>query len=75
MSESAKAPSTGKDDRIVRRALNKLSEGVFGRGGDTIVRKTLEDENKYLGSSVDIWTLSRLLHVTGELANYLARFE
>lgn len=68
MSESAKAPSTGKDDRIVRRALNKLWTGVFGRGGDTIVRKTLENESKHLGSPADIWTLSRLLHVTGELA-------
>ena len=60
------APSTGREDRLVGRALKKLQFGVFGRGGEMAVRKALEAAGKSLGDKLNLLNMTWLLADTGE---------
>lgn len=63
---SAQAPTTGRCDQIVRKALAKILPGVFGHRGDATVVQVLKDEGKTPGDPADLWTTSRLLMAAGE---------
>lgn len=46
---------------------------IFGRGGEAAVRDTLRAEGKTPGDPADLWTMSRVLMVAGELQARLLR--
>lgn len=51
----------------MKRALAKVLVGVFGHGGNAEVLQTLKNEGLSLGDPADLWTMTRLLMVVGEL--------
>lgn len=57
---------------MLRAALAKVLVGVFGQGGEVAMLKALKDEGKTLGDPADLWTMCRLLMVTGE-SRYLLK--
>ncbi|CAN0291510.1 unnamed protein product [Ascophyllum nodosum] len=65
--DAHEAPSTGREDRLVGRALKKLQFGVFGRGGEMAVRKALEAAGKSLGDKLNLLNMTWLLADTAGL--------
>lgn len=63
-------PTTGRDDQIVQRALARVLAHVFGHGGEAAVRKTLKADGKTPGDAADLWTMCRLLKMTGKPIDY-----
>ncbi|CAM9470914.1 unnamed protein product, partial [Laminaria digitata] len=70
--EAHDLPKTGRQDQILKQAMASVLMHIFGRGGEAAVRDTLKAEGKTPGDPADLWTMSRLLMVAGELkANFL----
>lgn len=69
--EKTQLPKTGRQDQILKQALASVLMHIFGRGGEEAVRDTLKAEGKTPGDPADLWTMSRLLMVAGELKDHL----
>ncbi|CAM9171599.1 unnamed protein product [Ectocarpus sp. 8 AP-2014] len=66
--DAHEAPATGRDDKIVRRALARVQAQVFCQGGEVSVLRALKAEGKTPGDAADLWTTCRLLKIVAELS-------